>query len=110
MIYLNLCKTVNRKIIPNRSGIFRQLMRYPKQHLSTVLKPNCVHPRPLFDLRQLKSVASTRLPLTRHFTTHNAQTGTKDLGMVQFQFLWRLMGLGDMTPPPLNPKKSQWSH
>ncbi|MEC8678046.1 MAG: hypothetical protein VXX85_04255 [Candidatus Margulisiibacteriota bacterium] len=103
MIYLNLCKTVHRKITPNRSGIFRQLMRYPKQQ--TVLKPNYVHPRPLFDLRKLKSVASTRLPSTRHFATSNAQTGTKDVGMVQFQFLWRLMGLGDMTPPPLNPKE-----
>tara|TARA_B100001121_G_C18700049_1_gene627076 strand:- start:2917 stop:3588 length:672 start_codon:yes stop_codon:yes gene_type:complete len=26
------------------------------------------------------------------------------MGMQQFKFLWELMGLGDMTPPPLNPK------
>jgi len=112
MTYLNLSKTptIYSKIAQSQSRIkFHQQMKCP---ISTFL-PHALEVQgqymPTSDLGQLKSVTATTLATTRHFATSNAPTsyvyGAKEAGMVQFQFLWRLMGLGDMTPPPLSPKE-----
>ncbi|MEK9727868.1 MAG: hypothetical protein VW397_07170 [Candidatus Margulisiibacteriota bacterium] len=111
MIYLNLCKnmTITTKMLPSRLKIgFHQRTIPSKWNKATSLNTACAHQgqqMKSFKLQHLGSLASTLLPSTRYFSTSTSSISAKDTGMIQFKFLWEFLGLGDMTPPPLDPQE-----